>query len=83
MCRKFVYGLGLKRIVILLSGYPDSKLHGYPTDSDIIKLYFNIIYNHKLSYLSMCLVFTVLMLTSNTVSSHKHFFDMKIYFRVA
>ena len=27
--------LGLKRIVNLLSGYPDSKLHGYPTDSDL------------------------------------------------
>ena len=47
--------IGLERIVILLSGYPDSKLHGYPTDSDIIKLCFNIIYNHKLSYLSMYL----------------------------
>ena len=64
-------------MVILLSGYPDSKLHGYPTDSDIIKLYFNVIYK-LLKH-----VFTVLMLTSNTVSSHKRFFDMKIYFRVA
>ena len=30
--------LGLKRMVNLLSGYPDASICGYPTDSDIIKL---------------------------------------------
>ena len=35
---RMLCALGLKRIVNLLSGYPDSKLYGYPTDSDIINL---------------------------------------------
>ena len=30
--------LGLKRMANLLSGYPDTNIYGYPTDSDIIKL---------------------------------------------
>ena len=30
--------LGLKRIVNLLSGYPDANIYRYPPDSDIIKL---------------------------------------------
>ena len=58
-------------------------LHGYPTDSDIIKLVFLTLY--------ICMyvqpqakqikdfrhIFTALMLTSNTVSNHKSYFDMQ------
>ena len=36
--------LGLKRMVNLLSGYPDASICGYPTDSDIIKLVLLAIY---------------------------------------
>ena len=36
--------VGLKRMVNLLSGYPDASICGYPTDSDIIKLVLLAIY---------------------------------------
>ena len=35
-----LFTLELKRIVNLLSGYPDLIVHGYPTDSDIISFLF-------------------------------------------
>ena len=39
-----VYKLGLKRMVNLLSGYPEHNLSGYPTDSDIIICHRSIIF---------------------------------------
>ena len=30
--------VGLKQMVNLLYGFPDAKIYGYPTDSDIIRL---------------------------------------------
>ena len=74
--------LELKWIVALLSGYPDPNTSQIPTDSDIIKLVFltlaSYIYKNvqpQAQYL--CHIFTVLMLTSNTVSNHKSYFDMQ------
>ena len=39
-----MYDLGLKRMINLLSGYPDTNIYEYPTDSDIIRLVLLAIY---------------------------------------
>ena len=39
-----VYTVGLKRMVNLLSGYPDANICGYPMDSDIIMIVLLAIY---------------------------------------
>ena len=38
------FDLGLKRMVNLLSGYPDANIYGYPMNSDIIRLVLLAIY---------------------------------------
>ena len=48
------YVLRLKRMVNLISGYPDANICGYPTDSDIINLvllamYFNLLLPARLN----------------------------------
>ena len=40
----YSFKLGLKRIINLLSGYPDPNVHGYPTDSNIISFLFLMLY---------------------------------------
>ena len=47
--------VGLKRMVNLLSGYPDANIYRYPTDSDIIKrvllaIYFKFISTSSAKY---------------------------------
>ena len=73
--------LGLKRMVNLLSGYPDANICGYPTDSDIIKLVSLVIYfifistsSAKYSSLSI-LISTQTLLVSIKISN--------IYFKAA
>ena len=39
-----MFTVGLKRMVNLLSAYPDANICGYPTDSDIIMIVLLTIY---------------------------------------
>ena len=57
----FEHIIGLKRIVNLLSGYPDANIYGFPKDSDIIRLvllamYFKFISTSSAKYNGLSII---------------------------